>query len=448
MAPGQKSLTSALNRRTVICAFTGFASGLPFFFLLQLVPAWLRTQNVGLKEIGFFSLVQLPYVWKFVWSPLVDRYRLPWLGRRRGWMLVAQVALLVLLAVVGAFRPQSDLELIVVLCAIVAFFSATQDIVLDAYRRELLPDAELGIGNAVHIQTYRVAGLVPGALALVLADHLPWSAVFAIVAAFMLVGIGLTLSVAEVAPQRGPATLRAAIVEPFREYVSRRGLRAAALSLAFMFLYKLGDSMATALSTPFYLDIGFTLSQIGLIAKNAALWPSIVGGIAGGLVIVRIGIDRALWWFGAVQLLAIFGFALLAHVGNDAWLLAGVITLEYLGVGLGTSAFVAFIARETSPALAATQFALFTAVTALPRTIASALTGLIVEGDTGGASSSFATRLLALLHALGLPAGGLGWTRFFVLCVVAGLPGMVLLWWVAPYQSRSGRSRSGQSLSR
>ena len=437
--PGRNSLASVLNRRIVICAFTGFTSGLPLFFLLQLVPAWLRDQQVGLKEIGAFSLVGLPYTWKFLWSPLLDRYRLPWLGRRRGWMLATQVVLLVLLALLGVFRPKSDFELIVVISGIVAFFSATQDIVVDAYRRELLPDAELGLGNAVHIQTYKLAGLIPGSLGLVLAPpHLQWPTVFAIVASFMLVGIGLTLAVAEVAPQRGPETLRAAIVEPFREYFSRRGLRAGVLVLLFMFLYKLGDSMATALATPFYLDIGFSKTQIGLIAKNAALWPSIVAGIVGGVVMIRIGINRALWWFGAVQLLVIFGFAVLARAGDDPWLLAGVIALESVGVSLGTSAFVAFIARETAPALAATQFALFTAVTALPRTFASALTGLIVEGDAGGVGGSFAARLLALLHTLGLPAGGLGWQRFFLLCIAAGLPGMLLLWWVAPYGSRSG----------
>ena len=435
---GSNSLASALNRRIVICAFTGFTSGLPYYFLAALLPAWLRNQNVGLKEIGAFSLVQLPYVCKFLWAPVVDRYELPWLGRRRGWILATQVMLLVLFVVVGAVPPQSDLELVAVLSAIVAFFSATQDIVLDAYRRELLPDAELGLGNAVHIQTYRLAQLVPGALALVLADHLPWPTVFSVVAAFMLVGIGLTLCVAEVPPQRAPKTLLAAIVEPFRDYISRRGLRGAVLVIAFVFLYKLGDNMATALATPFYQDLGFSLSQIGLIAKSVGLTSLIVGGIAGGLIMVKIGINRALWWFGAAQLLAIFGFALLARVGSDPWLLAGVIAVESLGIGLGTAASVAFIARETTPALAATQLAWLTAAAAVPRVFTSALTGFLVEGDAGHASGPIEESILTLLHGLGLPSAGLGWERFFYLCMIAGLPGMILLWWVAPYQSRSG----------
>jgi len=281
--------------------------------------------------------------------------------------------------------------------------------------------------------------LIPGSLAFVLADRLAWQSVITIVALFMLVGIGLTLSISEVpAKPNAPRSLRQAIVEPFREFIQRRGVRYALLALAFMFFYKLGDSMATALSTPFYLDLGFSLTEIGLIAKNAALWPSVIGGLVGGVLMVRIGINRALWIFGVAQLLPIFGFAALAEIGPNPWALAVVISLEYLGVGLGTAAFVAFIARETNPALAATQFALFTALTALPRTLANAMTGFLVEGNahaSGDASSSF----MQLLMALGVPEDGLGWTRFFFLCAVCAIPGMVMLRWVAPY---SGEYRS------
>jgi PAT family beta-lactamase induction signal transducer AmpG len=378
-------------------------------------------------------------VWKFLWSPLVDRYPLRafGLGRRRGWMLATQLVLLAAIVALGQWRPASELDLVIAIAAIVAFFSATQDIVLDAYRRELLPDVELGLGNAVHIQTYRLSGLIPGALALVLADHLAWEWVFTVIAAFMLVGIALTLTIEEVGATPGPGSLRAAIVEPFREYVGRRGVKSAALALFFLFFYKLGDSMATALSTPFYIDLGFSLTEIGLIAKNAALWPSIIGGILGGLWMLKLGIDKALWVFGLVQLVTILGFAVLAEVGNDPWLLAVVISLEYLGVGLGTAAFVAFIARETSPALAATQIALFTALTALPRTLANALTGLIVEGGGSVEPGTAEATLFALLQSLGLPDAGLGWTHFFYFCTVMGLPGMVLLWWVAPIGARS-----------
>jgi PAT family beta-lactamase induction signal transducer AmpG len=399
------------NRRMLICIFTGFASGLPLYVLIQLVPAWLRSEGVSLTDIGLFALIGFPYTWKFLWSPLMDRYRFPLLGLRRGWMLATQVLLAAGIAAFGLLQPQGNLLAISVLAAGVAFFSASQDIVLDAYRRELLPDAELGLGNAIHVNAYRIAGLVPGSLALILADLWPWHWVFPSVAAFMLLGIGLTLLVAEPAHAAPPPrTLRDAVVEPFREFFTRHGVGHALLILAFLFLYKLGDSMATALSSPFYLDVGFSLTEIGVIAKHAALWPMIVGGILGGLLMVKTGINRALWIFGVVQLVSILGFAWLAEAGPKPWLLAIVIGFEYLGVGLGTAAFVAFIARTTSPLYTATQFALFTALTALPRTVVNAGTGYIVE------------------H--------IGWTDFFLLCTLLAVPGMVLLHWVAPWNGR------------
>ncbi|MEZ0122802.1 MAG: AmpG family muropeptide MFS transporter [Candidatus Reddybacter sp.] len=398
------------NRRMLICIFTGFASGLPLYILISLVPAWLRTEGVGLKEIGLFTLIGLPYTWKFFWSPLLERYPLPLLGRRRGWMLLTQLGLLFSIAALPQFNTTTQLWPLAALCGFIAFLSASQDIVIDAYRRELLPDIELGLGNSIHVNAYRIAGLVPGSLSLILADHLPWDTVFLITAAFMSVTIVLTLSIKE--PDHSspaPATLQAAIVEPFREFFQRLGLSQALLVLSFMFLYKLGDNLATALATPFYIDMGFELSQIGIIAKHAALWPMIVGGLLGGLMMVKIGINRALWVFGLVQLISIFGFALMAHVGEGLWLLALVIGFEYLGVGLGAAAFIAFIARTTSRAHSATQFALFTALTAVPRTVANAGTGYLVEA--------------------------VGWEQFFYICALLALPGMLLLFKVAPWNS-------------
>ena len=396
------------NQRMLICIFTGFTSGLPLYVLIQLLPAWLRVEGVGLAEIGFFALVGFPYTWKFIWSPVMDRYTLPFLGRRRGWMLLTQMLLLISIASLGFLKPELSIWSIAYLAAAVAFFSASQDIVLDAYRRELLPDIELGMGNAIHVQTYRLAGLVPGALGLILADFLPWHMVFLVVALFMAVGLVMTLLIDEaISEPDAPKTLREAIVEPFREFVNRKGLKSALLILAFMVLYKLGDNMATALSTPFYLDVGFTLTQIGAIAKVASLVAVIVGGLAGGLVMIKLGINRALWLFGLVQVVSILGFALLAEVGANPLLLGVVVALEYLGVGLGTAAFTAFIARATNPLFAATQFALFTALTSVPRNVANAITGLIVET--------------------------IGWTSFFILCTVLAVPGMLLLFKVAPW---------------
>ena len=398
------------NKRMLICIFTGLASGLPLYILIQLVPAWLRTEGVGLKEIGFFTLVQLPYTWKFIWAPLLDRYTLP-LGRRRGWMLLSQVILLGAVSCLGFWSPTDNLKAIAMLCLLIAFFSATQDIALDAYRRELLPDEELGLGNSIHVQAYRISGLLPAALSLILADHIPWSWVFVITGCYMVIGLVMTLVIREAIDKPlKPRTLREAVVEPFNEFIGRANWSGALLILGFIFLYKLGDSMATALSTPFYIDLGFSLSEIGLVAKNAALWPSIIGGLLGGLLMLKTGINRALWLFGVVQLVTILGFALLASLGNNLSMLVVVIALEYLGVGLGTAAFTAFIARATNPAFAATQFALFTALAAVPRTVSSAASGIIVEQ--------------------------VGWVSFFLICTLLAIPGMLLLFKVAPWNER------------
>jgi PAT family beta-lactamase induction signal transducer AmpG len=402
-----------LTRQMLICVFTGFSSGLPLYLLLNLLPAWLRSEGVNLKTIGFFALIQFPYTWKFLWSPLLDRYRLP-LGRRRGWMLISQLGLLFTIGLLGSFSPGSDLVPVIWLSVVLAFLSATQDVALDAFRREILSDQELGLGNSVHVNAYRIAGLVPGSLSLILADLLPWTQVFWITAAFMVPGMVMVLLVREPAVLGAPKTLRQAVVEPFHEFIGRQGWRGAMLVLGFIFLYKLGDSLATALATPFYLDLGYSKTDIGVIAKHAGLWPAVFGGLLGGLWMVRLGINRALWLFGIVQMVTILGFAWLAWHGvqspvdaSDRVALAAVIAAECLGVGLGTAAFVAFIARATNPAFTATQFALFTSLAAVPRTFINATAGALVES--------------------------MGWISFFILCFVLATPGMLLLLKVAPW---------------
>ena len=397
------------TRRMLICVFTGFSSGLPLYLLLNLVPAWLKTEQIDLKAIGLLSLVQFPYTWKFIWSPLIDRYPILNLGRRRGWMLISQLALIVAIAALGFFSPQTSLWTIAYLAFGVAFFSASQDIVLDAYRREILSDHELGLGNSVHVNAYRIAGLVPGSLSLILADHLPWHWVFPITALFMLPGLMLTLMCKEPASSSVPRTLREAVIEPFHEFIQRQGVQNALLILAFIFLYKLGDSMATSLATPFYQDIGFSKTEIGLIAKHAGLWPSVIGGMLGGIWMLQLGINRALWLFGIVQILAIFGFYWLAGVGHDRVALGFAIGFEAFGVGIGTAAFIAFIARTTDPRYTATQFALFTSLAAVPRTFFNASTGWLVEA--------------------------MGWQNFFLRCALLAVPGMLLLFKVAPWRA-------------
>ncbi len=400
----------------LICVFTGFSSGLPLYILISLLPAWLRSEGVDLKSIGLFALINLPFTWKFLWAPLFDRYTPP-LGRRRGWLLIAQILLLLSIPTFGAFNPKLDIWAIAYLATVVAFFSACQDIVLDAYRRELLIDAELGLGNAVHVNAYKIAGLVPGSLSLILADHMAWSSVFTITALFMLPGLIMTLLVTEPLLRNGaPKTLRAAVVEPFKEFIGRNGMQSALTILAFIFLYKLGDSMATALATPFYLDMGYSKTEIGLIAKNAGLWPSVVGGLLGGAWMIKLGINRSLWIFGAVQMVAILGFAWLATASHNIPLLGLVIGVEAFGVGLGTAAFVAYIAHTTHPLYTATQFALFTSLAAVPRTFANAATGYMVE------------------H--------LGWFQFFMLCFLLAIPGMALLIKIAPWNETAASQTS------
>ena len=398
------------NKHMLICIFTGFSSGLPLYILIALLPAWLRSEGVDLKVIGLFALIQLPFTWKFLWAPLFDRYSPP-MGRRRGWLIISQLALLLSIPAFGVLYPKIDLWTIAYLATVIAFFSASQDIVLDAYRRELLLDSELGIGNAIHVNAYKIAGLIPGSLSLILADHLPWNSVFLITALFMLPGIIMTILVKEPALQNGsPKTLKAAVTEPFHEFINRKGIKSAGLILAFIFFYKLGDSMATALATPFYLDMGFSKTEIGLIAKNAGLWPSVAGGLLGGIWMINLGINRALWLFGIVQMLAILGFAWLAMIGHSLPWLAIVIGIEALGVGLGTAAFVAFIAHTTHPLYTATQFALFTSLAAVPRTFANATTGYLIDG--------------------------FGWRNFFLFCFVLAIPGMLLLIKVAPWNEQ------------
>ena len=398
------------NKHMLICIFTGFSSGLPLYILIALLPAWLRSEGVDLKVIGLFALIQLPFTWKFLWAPLFDRYSPP-MGRRRGWLIISQLALLLSIPAFGVLYPKIDLWTIAYLATVIAFFSASQDIVLDAYRRELLLDSELGIGNAIHVNAYKIAGLIPGSLSLILADHLPWNSVFLITALFMLPGIIMTILVKEPALQNGtPKTLKAAVTEPFHEFINRKGIKSAGLILAFIFFYKLGDSMATALATPFYLDMGFSKTEIGLIAKNAGLWPSVAGGLLGGIWMINLGINRALWLFGMVQMLAILGFAWLAMIGHSLPWLAIVIGIEALGVGLGTAAFVAFIAHTTHPLYTATQFALFTSLAAVPRTFANATTGYLIDG--------------------------FGWRNFFLFCFVLAIPGMLLLIKVAPWNEQ------------
>ncbi|EDZ64289.1 AmpG muropeptide MFS transporter [beta proteobacterium KB13] len=406
-----KYLKVILNKKMGICCLTGFSSGLPLFILISLIPAWLRIENIDLKVIGLFSLIQLPFTWKFIWAPIFDRYRIL-MGRRRGWLIVFQILLLLSIASLGFFNAAIDLKTIALISFLIAIFSASHDVVIDAYRREILDDAELGIGNAIHVNAYKISSLIPGSLSLILADMISWQNVFLITSLFMFVGIGMTLAVKEPDTQYiQPKNFKDSVIQPFISFFKKNGRENALYILLFIFLYKLGDSMATALVTPFYIDLNFSMTEIGIIAKNAGLWASVIGGFLGGIWMIKIGINKALWIFGFLQLVTIIPFIVLSMVGHNLILLGITVGLESFAMGLGTTALIAFISKQTDPRYTATQFAMFTSLASIPRSITNASTGFIVES--------------------------LGWTNFFYLCFMLAIPGMLLLLKVAPYKLKS-----------
>ena len=400
-------LNSFLTKKVIICFFTGFTSGLPLFILISLLPAWLMESGLDLKAIGLFALIQFPFTWKFLWAPLFDRFSFP-MGRRRGWLIIFQVLLLSSISIAGFIDPKSQIVTVAIISIAIAFFSASQDVVIDAYRRELLLANELGLGNAIHVNAYKISSLIPGSLSLILADVFSWDLVFFITGLFMMPGIILTILIKEpLLKTIQPKTLKEAVIEPFREFINRKGIKEALLILLFIFLYKVGDSMATALATPFYMDLGFTMTEIGIIAKNSGLWASIIGGILGGIWMIKLGINRALWIFGFMQMFATLSFAWLAISGNNPLILGITVGLEFFAAGLGTTAFIAYIAKTTNPKFTATQFALFTSLASVPRTFTNASTGYLVDL--------------------------FGWHNFFIFCFFIAIPGMLLLIKIAPW---------------
>jgi PAT family beta-lactamase induction signal transducer AmpG len=390
------------SRRMLVAFLMGFSCGLPLLLTIGVLQAWMKDTGVDLRWIGMITLVQIPYTWKFVWAPLMDRFVPPFLGRRRGWMIMAQLALMLAIGALGYSDPVQRPAMMVAAAMLVAFFSATQDIVVDAYRREDLADEELGLGSSFYIYGYRIGMWLASGGGLILADRLSYTKVYLIMAVCMLPGILTTLLTPE--PKVGvrpPLSMRAAVVEPLVEYFSRKG---ALWILAFILFYKIGDTMASAITTPFFLDIGFSKTEIGAVVKLFA------GALLGGLVLIRVGIYRSLWLFGFLQALSTAGFALLAAAGRSLPLLSGVIAFENLSSGMGTAAFVAFMASITNKKFTATQYALLTSIMGIPRVLASAPTGFLAA------------------HS--------GWPAFFVFCALIAIPGLLLLLKFAPAESR------------
>ncbi len=395
-----QSLASSLfNRRMLVALVMGFTCGLPLLLTLSVLQAWMTESGVDLTTIGLMTLVGLPYALKFCWAPLFDRYTLPLMGRRRGWLLASQLSLMAALVWLGFCNPVAHPKLLAAAALAVAFFSASQDIVVDAYRREDLPDRELGLGSSLYINGYRVGMLLASGGGLILADHMPFSRVYLIMALCVLPGVITTLLTPEPHVASFPVTLKAAVVDPLMEYFSRAN---AWWILAFILMYKIGDTMAAAMTTPFYLDLGFSKTQIGAVVKLFGFWATVGGTIFGGIAMIRLGILRSLWIFGILQAFSTAGFVLLAVIGPSLTALSAVIAFENLSGGMGTSAYAAYMASITDKRFTATQYALLTSLMGIPRVLASAPTGFM--------------------------AAHMGWQGFFLFCTLIALPGLLLIW--------------------
>ncbi len=392
-------LGQLFSPRILVAFLMGFSCGVPLLLTSSVLQAWMTELKVDLTVIGLYSLVGLPYTLKFLWAPVFDRFTLPLFGRRRGWMLVVQLLLVLALIGLGLTDPAQTPWLVALAAFVVTFLSASQDIVIDAYRREDLSDNQLGLGSSFYVNGYRVGMLLAGSGGLILADYLAFSQVYLLMAGSLLVGVVTTLLCREPELTRGtPHSFTEAVWAPFAEYFSRDR---ALLLLLFILLYKLGDQMASTLTTPFYLDLGFSKTQIGAVAKLFGFWSALAGGLIGGAILLRIGIIRSLWIFGILQAAAILSFTALALIGNSLVALAVAIMLEQLTSGMGTSAYVAYMASLTNKRFTATQYALLSSCMGIPRVIIAAPAGWVAEQT--------------------------GWPLFFVGCTLAAIPGLLLL---------------------
>ncbi len=383
----------------LVSLFMGFSCGLPLLLTIGLLQAWMKQRGVDLTTIGFMSLVGLPYTVKFLWAPLMDRYVPPFLGRRRGWLLIAQVSSALAIFLLGRTDPGESLAWVSVAAFFVTFCSASQDIVVDAYRREDLTDEELGLGSSLYVYGYRVGMLLASGGGLILADHVSFASVYAIMALCMIPGIATTLLTPEPPAVAAPKSLwSGAVAEPLLEFFRRDG---AVSILAFILLYKLGDQMASAMTQPFYMDVGFTLTQIGAVVKVFGTGATLFGAFVGGVLMFRLGIYRALWAFGVLQAVSAGCFAILVYTGPSTLWLAVVIGFENVSAGMGTAAFMAFMASVTNRKFTATQYALLTSLMGVPRVFLSSLTGFF--------------------------SAHLGWVAFFIGCAITAIPGLLLL---------------------
>ena len=392
-------MKKVFSYRMLCLLLLGYAAGLPLLLIGSTLQAWMTDSKVDLGTIGMVSLIGLPYTIKFVWSPFLDRFRVPFLGRRKGWMVVFQALLVAAIFSLSLVNPTENLMLVGIIATMIAFFSASQDIALDAYRREILPDEELGFGSSVYVTGYRLGMLVAGAGALILADQVPWSDVYMWMAACMVPAILFTIiSPSEKTDLVAPKNMKEAVVGPLKEFFTRPG---AIIIILFILLFKVGDLMAANLTTPFILQAGYTKTDIGTVAKGVGMFATIIGGLFGGALMLRIPMKPSLVVFGILQAASTLGFALLTSLPVAWGSLALIIGFENFSAGMGMAAYGAFMAALTDKRFTATQYALLSSVMGITRVILPAPTGYLADA--------------------------VGWNMFFVICTLAAVPGMLLL---------------------
>ena len=403
------------QRKMAAILLLGFSSGLPLYLTNRTLQAWMTLENVDLGTIGMFSLVTLPYSLKFLWAPLFDRYIPPFLGRRRGWLLVTQILLMLAIAAMGLQDPGRSLQLLAFNTILIAFFSASQDIVVDGYKVDVLDEREMGAGAAIGVLGYRIAMLVVGSLAFVLADRMPWSTVYVLIALLTLVGVAGTLLAPEPKlDEQRPQTLGEAVVKPFGEFFSRTGVLWGILILLFILFYQLPDRFGIGLVTPFLLATGVTQTEIGAVQGGIGLASTIVGVLVGGAVIATLGINRSIWLFFGLQIASNLAYYWIA-IGGDAdrtrFIIATII--ENLSGGMVTAGFVAFMMTLCSRRFAVTQYALLSSLMAAARDTIVAPAGRIAES--------------------------MGWPSFFLFTMAVGLPALLLLPFITPWNRENPR---------
>ena len=400
MTQGSSNFAALLNRRLLVMLPLGFLSGLPLALTSGTLQAWLTVEGVDLKTIGIFTLVGLPYTLKFLWAPVMDRVVPPWLGRRRGWMVLTQLCVALALGLMALTNPKLHSGWLAAYAVLVAFLAASLDIVFDAYRTDTLQPHERGLGAAVWVNGYRIALLASGAGALALADWVGWQMTYLAMAAIMVAGVVIVLlSPDPTLVAAAPKSLKEAVGAPLAEFFSRP---TALGFLAVIVLYKLGDAFASALQTAFLIGgLGFSSTEVGA-AKGLGIVATLIGAFIGGLLMTKSGLVRSLLIFGVLQAVSNLGFVVLAVVGKSAGALTAAIVIENVTGGMGTAAFVALVMSLCDARYTATQFALLSSLEALGRVFVGRPSADLVEV--------------------------VGWAQFYVLTAVAALPGLWAVW--------------------